>query len=316
MINLNVQTKQQTKKVSVNYVLKQLDVITSDMNNYLVAAKNLIEIKQSLKKYGKTPQLTELVGASLESAGITFSIEGIGEKIASFFKMIKEKIIAIGKWFLGLFGFFKQAQKKSKDLKVQFDQEVKAVKVKNTNSTISPKGEVSPNVDNTYDVKEFLNLVTGRDTQINRIQTILDANNLPEPAALGDTKNLRVSQAEEILKAWKRSIDEIEKLEDQHIPIVDQAVIVHKISMSIIPKFSKYAENAKANLNKSNAMLEKYEKYYELLNVRRDLTEEEEKLADLASWYVPLCRATKDIVEICAKVVKIGLDIQNTLVKN
>lgn len=98
-------------EIPEDWSYEQFYEISNDLNKGFDAINNLISIRESIQKYGKTPQLMELVGSSFESSNITFSNEGIVEAIKDFFVWIKDKIVELWKWFWGLFGFCKNETK-------------------------------------------------------------------------------------------------------------------------------------------------------------------------------------------------------------
>jgi len=77
--------------------------ILEQMIDGFTTVQNLIVIKNSLVKYGKTPQLVDLVGASFEDNGIEFSVEGILSTIGNFFTWAYNKLKSLLEWFLNLF---------------------------------------------------------------------------------------------------------------------------------------------------------------------------------------------------------------------
>lgn len=94
--------------------ISKLTQLSYELESYFDAVLNLHAINESLKKYGKTSQLTDLVGSSFESAGITLSNEGIVDAIKDFFKWIWDKIKGIWDWIKGLFSSSKNVVDKAK----------------------------------------------------------------------------------------------------------------------------------------------------------------------------------------------------------
>ena len=87
--------------------------ITRELDSHLSAVYNMSTIAASMKKYGRTRQLKDLVGASFEEAGVSFSMEGIVESIKNFFKRIGEAFTRLWNWFIGLFS---RTKKQAKDV--------------------------------------------------------------------------------------------------------------------------------------------------------------------------------------------------------
>lgn len=117
MYNLGLEVLQpRMGEIPEDWSMEQFYEITNELDRGLDALTNLVAIRNSMIKYGKTPQLTHLVGGSLEEAGITFSTEGLWDSIKAFFVWIKEKIVAAWKWFWGLFGFYKDDVNKAKEV--------------------------------------------------------------------------------------------------------------------------------------------------------------------------------------------------------
>jgi hypothetical protein len=114
MFNLGLEVlKPAQGEIPEDWSFEQFYEINNSLNKGFDAIINLISIRESIQKYGKTPQLMELVGSSFESSNITFSNEGIVEAIKDFFVWIKDKIVELWKWFWGLFGFFKDSANKT-----------------------------------------------------------------------------------------------------------------------------------------------------------------------------------------------------------
>lgn len=88
---------------ALNWSEEQLFELDREIDNQITAVINLCVVGESIQKYGKTRQLNELVGPSLEAAGITFSNEGLWDGIKSVFKWIWEKLTELWDWFTGLF---------------------------------------------------------------------------------------------------------------------------------------------------------------------------------------------------------------------
>lgn len=86
-----------------NWSYEQIYDLAGSLEKSLDGLINLITIRSSLRKYGRTPQLVDLVSGSFEAAGISVSVEGIMEAIGNLFKWIKEKLTALWNWFIGLF---------------------------------------------------------------------------------------------------------------------------------------------------------------------------------------------------------------------
>jgi hypothetical protein len=99
-----------------DWSFEQFYELSYELEKGLEAVSNIITIRHSVLKYGKTRQLVELVGASFESANITFSNEGFIESVKNFFVWIKDKIVELWKWFWGLFGFYKKKNDQNKDI--------------------------------------------------------------------------------------------------------------------------------------------------------------------------------------------------------
>jgi len=108
MFNLGLESIQTNQYANISYT-----EIKNDFNileSHMQALRSLFTIRNSIKKYGVTNQLRDLVGKSLESAEIRFSSEGIweaikdvGRRILKFLKEVWDKIVA-----------FFQGKKKSK----------------------------------------------------------------------------------------------------------------------------------------------------------------------------------------------------------
>ena len=69
--------------------------IFNDISKHVDTVVDLIHIRQSLVKYGKTNQLLELVQPTLEGLNATCSVEGIGSAIMSVLRWIKDKIVKL-----------------------------------------------------------------------------------------------------------------------------------------------------------------------------------------------------------------------------
>jgi len=95
-----------------NWAYESLYDISSKLLDHLTTIHNLLTIQRSLKTYGKTPQLRELVEKSFEAAGVTFSNEGIIETARKFFNWVKEKLVQLKDWFVGLFTSSKKKSEK------------------------------------------------------------------------------------------------------------------------------------------------------------------------------------------------------------
>jgi len=125
--NLGLPTKPATQ-VPINWAFEQVHTLTNELCSYFDTINNLLTIRKSLRKYGKTPQLIDLVGASFEDNGITFSNEGIMEAIAKAFKWIKDKLAELWKWFIGLFSSTKKikenANKADKNINDKVDKAI------------------------------------------------------------------------------------------------------------------------------------------------------------------------------------------------
>lgn len=123
MFNIGLEVIQ--APVSKSWSLEQFYELDNELTGYYDAVINLCTISESLKKYGRTQQLKELVGPSIESAGLTFSQEGLWSGIKSFFKWIWDKLTAMWNWFKGLFGFNKKEEAQDKALLEKAGLEVK-----------------------------------------------------------------------------------------------------------------------------------------------------------------------------------------------
>ena len=95
-----------------NWSMNQFYELDHDLMTHFDAAINMCTISGSIKKYGKTQQLKDLVGPSIEAAGLTFSMEGLWQGIKDLFKWIWDKLKAMWNWFAGL---FKSDEKKEKE---------------------------------------------------------------------------------------------------------------------------------------------------------------------------------------------------------
>ena len=95
-----------------NWSMEQFYELDHALMTHFDAAINLCTISDSIKKYGKTQQLKDLVGPSIEAAGLTFSMEGLWQGIKNLFKWIWDKLKAMWNWFAGL---FKSDEKKEKE---------------------------------------------------------------------------------------------------------------------------------------------------------------------------------------------------------
>ena len=107
-----------------NWSMEQFYELDSALISHFDAIINMCVIKDSIQKYGKTAQLKDLVGASVEAAGITFSLEGLWQGIKDFFKWIWDKLKAMWNWFTGL---FKSEKKKDDQAKAAIDEAAKKV---------------------------------------------------------------------------------------------------------------------------------------------------------------------------------------------
>ena len=135
MFDIGLEVIRPKYEVPADWSMEQGTELFYELNTQLDAVTNLITIRQSIQKYGKTPQLMDLVGASFEGSGITFSNEGIVDSIKKFFKWIKDKIVALWKWFWGLFGFYKEQDKKE-DAALEVVEEVATAVQKNDEQAV------------------------------------------------------------------------------------------------------------------------------------------------------------------------------------
>ena len=111
MYNLGIDTVVDTEP-GVGWSEEQFYELDRTLMTHFDAAINLCTISDSIKKYGKTQQLKDLVGPSIEAAGLTFSIEGLWQGIKNLFKWIWDKLKAMWNWFAGL---FRSDEKKEKE---------------------------------------------------------------------------------------------------------------------------------------------------------------------------------------------------------
>lgn len=111
MYNLGISSVVETGP-ALTWSEEQLFELDQSILSHFDAVINLCTISDSIKKYGKTQQLKDLVGPSIEAAGITFSMEGLWQGIKDLFKWIWDKLKAMWNWFTGL---FKSDEKKEKE---------------------------------------------------------------------------------------------------------------------------------------------------------------------------------------------------------
>ena len=142
MFDIGLEVIRPKYEVPADWSMEQGTELFYELNTQLDAVTNLITIRQSIQKYGKTPQLMDLVGASFEGSGITFSNEGIVDSIKNFFVWIKDKIVELWKWFWGLLGFYKDEDKEIKENLNAAEEVINAVQNNNEPAIEKAKGKL------------------------------------------------------------------------------------------------------------------------------------------------------------------------------
>jgi hypothetical protein len=93
MYNIGLDVINQTSKTN-----ESLGSVIANLNDHFSSLSELVNIKQSLIKYGRTDQLVELVQPTLEELNTTCSIEGISTTLSNIWKWIMDTITNIINW--------------------------------------------------------------------------------------------------------------------------------------------------------------------------------------------------------------------------
>lgn len=108
MYNIGLDVINQTPKTN-----ESLGSVIASLNDHFSSLSELINIKRSLIKYGRTDQLVELVQPTLEELNTTCSIEGISTTLSNIWKWIMDKVNSLIKLVKAIFNSLKS---KAKDI--------------------------------------------------------------------------------------------------------------------------------------------------------------------------------------------------------
>jgi len=190
---------------ALNWSEEQLFELDSMLDTQITAVINLCVVGESIQKYGKTKQLNELVGASLESAGITFSNEGMWDGIKDVFKWIWEKLTDLWNWFTGLFKSDAAAEAKA-------DNAIKAAeKQMATDGTSNEMVEIvdtKPIIEAVAELNRLSDDIVRQQEPVSAKDLIIDVSS---GATIDDSKLRALSSAVE--KREATSADNIKKIE-------------------------------------------------------------------------------------------------------
>lgn len=99
MYTIGLEVLNQTPKTN-----ESLGNVIANLNDHFSSLSELVNIKRSLIKYGRTDQLLELVQPTLEELNTTCSIEGISTTLSNIWKWIMDKINKLIKIVKDIFG--------------------------------------------------------------------------------------------------------------------------------------------------------------------------------------------------------------------
>lgn len=254
MYNLGINTIVDTEPV-VGWSEEQLFELDQSILSHFDAVINLCTISDSIKKYGKTQQLKDLVGPSIESAGITFSMEGLWQGIKDFFKWIWDKIEAMWNWFKGLFTSNKKKEAAAanelaeKEKQVAADgtanQQVEVIDAKALANVVSvelPK-ERLPFLTLEYLIKESIDNIDAiyaeKEKQIDTVKKVIEDTKQLGIAAMSKittTKNVALNASRGLFGVFKKGLhwlmedsDDMKKVE-QNVAKFNGAINNNKIA--------------------------------------------------------------------------------------
>ena len=172
--------------------------ILEQMIDGFTTVQNLIVIKNSLIKYGKTPQLVDLVGASFEDNGIEFSVEGIMSTIGNFFTWAYNKLKSLVEWF---FNLFRKKNKSKVDIPTGLIERIDALNLRD----VSVDGNYLLTKEALQKINTLISSGGKISSFINRILTEANVNTIIVHTPIME----KAIQDEEQLKEYMKEIDEL-----------------------------------------------------------------------------------------------------------
>lgn len=226
----------------IEWSYEQIAEISTELSAQFDKISDLVAIHNSLLKYGKTKQLSELVEASLESMNINFSTEGIISSIKSVYEYIKRKLIEFWNWITG---FFTKQKKMKEYATYQYAAHTALVKAMQTNNVEQIKKETE-RISTLYSgmpVDSILNSLKASPTYSQEFYAItpeleIQTRNPDEMKSLAEyliskviafkkiTENIKLltptTMSEELIEQLNRELDTIDLSEFTDMPPLEQ----------------------------------------------------------------------------------------------